>query len=137
MSEGDIPATTRYRQLYALLVNFSLHCITGVFAVVVHYALMYLALNLGSTPVIATSIGFVGGAVTRFLLAYYHVFTPSRPKGEAAVHFVISLGIQMVLNAALLAGLLALGAAVWPAQLATTVLLTFINYAMYRLWVFT
>jgi hypothetical protein len=25
---------------------------------------------------------------------------------------------------------------VWPAQIATTILLTFANYAVYRLWVF-
>lgn len=137
MNPPDTPADNRYKALYALFLNFTLHCVTGLLAVVAHYGLMYLALNLGAVPVIATTFGFVGGATTRFLLAYYHVFTPSRPRGEAAVHFIAALGIQMVLNAALLAGLLAVGAAVWPAQLITTVLLTFINYAMYRLWVFT
>jgi len=128
--------TLHSRPLWQLFLNFSLHCITGVAAVVVHYGLMYLALQVGVMAVIATSIGFAGGAFSRFLMAYYHVFTPSRPKASAALHFTASLGIQFVLNALTFSGLLAMGLAVWPAQLVTTVLLTFVNYAMYRLWVF-
>jgi putative flippase GtrA len=52
------------------------------------------------------------------------------------MHFMVSLGIQFLLNALVFSSLLALGIAVWPAQLITTVALTFINYGMYRLWVF-
>jgi putative flippase GtrA len=42
----------------------------------------------------------------------------------------------MLANTALLGALLATGIGVWPAQIATTILLTFANYAAYRLWVF-
>jgi len=119
-----------------LLANFVLHCVTGAIAVLAHYALMYLALAIGATALVASSMGFLAGSISRFLMAYHQVFSPSRPYSSAARHFVVSLGIQFVLNGALLSGLLTLGFAIWPAQLTTTVLLTFVNYAMYRLWVF-
>ncbi len=123
-------------QLQSLLANFVLHCVTGAVAVLVHYSLMYLALAIGATALIASSIGFLGGAISRFFLSYHQVFNPSRPRSSAAVHFVVSLGIQFVLNGVVLSGFLAIGIAVWPAQIATTILLTIVNYAMYRLWVF-
>jgi len=104
--------------------------------VLAHYALMYLALALGAAALVASSIGFLAGSISRFLMAYHQVFTPSRPRSSAVLHFVVSLGIQFVLNGALLSGLLSLGFSIWPAQIVTTVLLTFVNYAMYRLWVF-
>jgi hypothetical protein len=62
--------------------------------------------------------------------------THSRSRSSAAAHFSVSLGIQFVLNALIFSALLAWGLSTWPAQLLTTLLLTFVNYAMYRLWVF-
>ena len=44
--------------------------------------------------------------------------------------------LQLALNSALLALLLDGGVPLWPAQIATTIVLTFANYLAYRLWVF-
>ncbi len=41
-----------------------------------------------------------------------------------------------MVNTLLLAGLLKAGLTLWPAQVTTTVLMTFGNYLAYRLWVF-
>ncbi len=124
------------RPLLALLASFTLHVVTGFLAVGVHYGILYGLLRLGVEAVAGSAVGFVGGAITRFLLAYHHVFTPSHSLGIAGRRFLLALGLQFVANSALLAGLLAAGVAVWPAQVATTILLTFANYAVYRLWVF-
>jgi putative flippase GtrA len=119
-----------------LIANFSLHVLTGFAAVAVHYAILYALLQFGVQPLIASGIGFCGGAATRFTLAYFRVFTPTHGLTIAGQRFVVVLGLQMLANTALLGALLATGIGVWPAQIATTILLTFANYAAYRLWVF-
>jgi putative flippase GtrA len=54
----------------------------------------------------------------------------------AGTRFVVAIGLQLVVNTLLLASFLKLGLSLWPAQVATTVLMTFGNYLVYRLWVF-
>ncbi len=124
------------RPALALFANFSLHVATGFLAVGVHYAILYGLLRVGIDPVAGSAVGFGGGALTRFMLSYRHVFTPSHSLAIAGQRFLVALGIQFVANGALLASLLAAGLSVWPAQIATTIALTFANYAIYRLWVF-
>ena len=118
------------------LLRFARHVLTGILAVLVHYGLMSLALRADAAPLIATSIGFIGGAVVRFLTAYFHVFAPSESVGFALSRFLLALIAQWALNALLLGGLMQAGLSVWIAQITTTVLLTFVNYLVYRLWVF-
>ncbi len=118
------------------LVRFVLHVATGLLAVLVHYGLMAVALNTAAAPLVATSIGFLGGAITRFFTAYFHVFAPSQEMRFAVPRFIVALAAQFAMNAALLAALLQIGIGVWWAQIATTILLTFVNYIVYRLWVF-
>jgi putative flippase GtrA len=125
-----------YLQRTHFITAFFLHCATGVLAVVVHYGLMYLALGLALSPVVSTSIGFAGGALTRFLMAYFHIFTPSSALPVAVVKFLATLLLQFFANAALLAALVGWGLSVWPAQIATTISLTAANYLIYRYWVF-
>lgn len=116
--------------------RFVLHVATGVLAVVVHYALMALAMKGGLPPVAASALGFVGGAATRFYTAYFHVYAPRAGMRAALPRFLLVLGLQFVANALLLQALLALGVPVWWAQAATTVVLTFAVYVAYRLLVF-
>jgi putative flippase GtrA len=119
-----------------LIANFSLHVVTGFAAVAVHYGVLYALLKPGVPPLIASGIGFCGGALTRFVLSYWRVFTPSHGLTIAGRRFVVALAAQAVANTSLLGVLLASGVGVWPAQIATTVVLTFANYVAYRLWVF-
>lgn len=118
------------------LHTFVLHVATGFLAVAAHYAVMYGLLRTGMAGVPASGVGFLAGALTRFALSYWHIFAPSRGVAVASVRFVIAIAAQLVANSALLASLLALGASLWPAQVATTIVLTFGNYLVYRLWVF-
>ncbi len=125
-----------YRQRSHVLTGFILHCLSGVIAVAVHYGIMFAALQLGLAPLTSTSLGFAGGALTRFLMAYYHIFTPSDAMHIAAVKFALVLGLQFLANGALFAALTGAGLPVWPAQVLATGLLTVGNYLAYRYWVF-
>ncbi len=116
--------------------TFSLHVLTGAVATLVHYALMWLLLASGMTALPASAFGFAAGATTRFILSYSHVFSPSDAVPVTLFRFLLALGAQAITNVALLDALLGLGLAVWPAQICATVLLTFANFLMYRLWVF-
>jgi len=130
--------TLRIRHAFAigLIANFSLHVLTGFAAVAVHYGALYALLRFGLSPLVASAIGFCGGALMRFTLSYWRVFAPSHGLTIAGRRFVVALAAQALANTSLLALLLATGLTVWPAQIATTILLTFANYAVYRLWVF-
>ena len=116
--------------------SFSLHVATGFAAVAAHYALMYAMLRAGLAPVAASAVGFGAGALTRFVLSYAHIFTPTAGVHAAGVRFVVAIAAQLVANSALLAALTQAGIDVWPAQVTTTILLTFGNYLVYRWWVF-
>ena len=118
------------------LHSFTLHVVTGFLAVAAHYSIMYGFVRAGVAGVPASAIGFVGGGLTRFALSYWHIFSPSRGVKVASVRFVLVIAVQLAANSALLAGLLDLGMSLWPAQVATTIALTFANYLAYRLWVF-
>ena len=116
--------------------SFSLHVATGFAAVAAHYALMYAMLRTGLAPVPASAVGFVAGALTRFVFSYAHIFTPTQGINVAGVRFVVAIVAQLAANSALLAVLTTAGLAVWPAQVTTTILLTFANYLVYRWGVF-
>jgi len=116
--------------------SFSLHVATGVIAVAAHYAVMYGFVKSGVPGVPASALGFGAGALTRFALSYWRVFAPSRGMTTAGTRFVVAIALQLVVNTLLLASFLKLGMALWPAQVTTTVLMTFGNYLVYRLWVF-
>jgi putative flippase GtrA len=118
------------------LHSFSLHIVTGCAAVAVHYALMYGLIRLGLSPVPASAVGFGAGALTRFVTSYAHIFTPTRGVPAAGLRFVVTVAVQLVSNSVLLAALTHAGMAVWPAQVTTTIALTFVNYLIYRWWVF-
>jgi putative flippase GtrA len=118
------------------LHSFSLHVVTGFVAVAAHYALMYGLLRAGQGAVGASACGFVAGAATRFVLSYVHIFAPTQGVHAAGARFAVAIAAQLAANSALLAILTHQGVPVWPAQVATTVVLTFANYLVYRWWVF-
>lgn len=117
-------------------VQFFQHLVTGVIATAAHYVVMWFALNLQLWPVMATTIGFTAGASTRFFFSYFHIFEPERDVMKALPHFVMALALQMVINAVLLAILLAVEVPVWPAQVITTGALVIFNFLVYKFWVF-
>jgi len=117
-------------------VQFFQHLVTGAIATAAHYIVMWLALRLGIWLIMATTIGFVAGATTRFLFSYFHIFEPERNWSAALPHFILALAVQMTLNAVLLSFIFSIGIPVWPSQVLTTVLLTIFNFMLYKFWVF-
>ena len=132
----DDSARSWYLRKSHFATGFILHCLSGGITVVVHYGLMYLCLSSGVHPIVSTSIGFVGGATSRFLMAYYHIFTPSSDVPIAALRFSTTIFVQFVVNGLLMGALLSLSVPVWYAQVLTTVSMTMANYLAYRYWVF-
>jgi len=120
----------------ALALTFGLHVATGFAAVAVHYGAMWAFMRAGMAPVAASAAGFAGGALTRFALSYRGVFVPTVGVARAGVRFAAAIALQLVLNSLGLSALLALGMPVWPAQVTVTIVLTFLNFAIYRAWVF-
>lgn len=118
------------------VVRFATHVVTGFLAVAVHYSLMAALLHVGTQPVVASSLGFIAGAATRFLTAYFKVYAPTETMRTAMPKFLLTLGGQFIINFLTLAVLMDAGMSVWWAQVVTTGLLTFGNYLVYRLWVF-
>ena len=116
--------------------SFSLHVATGAIAVAAHYAVMYGLVKSGMSGVTSSAVGFGAGALTRFALSYWRVFAPSRGMTTAGARFAIAIAFQLVMNTVLLTLFLKLGLTLWPAQVVTTVLMTFCNYLVYRFWVF-
>jgi hypothetical protein len=97
---------------------------------------MWLAISAQLLPVMATTIGFVVGATTRFLFSYFHIFEPERNVLIAMPHFILALTLQMVINAGLLTLLISANLPVWPSQILTTGMLTVFNFMAYKFWVF-
>jgi putative flippase GtrA len=116
--------------------SFSLHVATGFAAVGAHYALMYAMLRAGLAPVPASAVGFAAGALTRVIFSYAHIVTPTQGVDVAGVRFIVAILAQLAANSLALAALTGEGVSVWPAQVATTIALTFVNYVVYRWWVF-
>lgn len=117
------------------LVGLILHIVTGVIATAAHYLAMWGFLQTGMSSLVATSFGFVFGAITRFLLSYFHVFSPTRAVPHAVWRFILALMFQMFCNTALVALFLHI-LPLWYAQVTTTILMTVVNYMIYRIWVF-
>lgn len=120
---------------YSWFKGLILHLITGVIATAAHYGSMWIFLQANLSSLKATSFGFLFGAVTRFLLSYFHVFSPSAAIPMAAGRFIIALSAQFAFNTLMVASLLSV-IPVWYAQVITTLTLTLFNYIVYRIWVF-
>jgi len=120
---------------YSWLIGFVLHLITGALAVAAHYSAMWAFLKVDMSALSASSLGFLCGAVTRFVCSYFHIFAPTAAIPRAAGRFIFALSAQMGCNTVLVAGLLNF-VPVWHAQIGATMALTIVNYVVYRNWVF-
>ncbi len=112
-----------------------MHLVTGVMATAAHYGVMWLLLRTGLVSLYATSIGFVFGAVARFFLSYFHVFSSEAAIPMAMGKFIFALSVQLACNGLLLTQFHKY-VSIWEAQVITTIILTIFTYIAHRLWVF-
>lgn len=116
--------------------EFFWHIVTGFVATGAHYGLMAIVLTWISSAILASSVGFMAGALTRFLTAHKIVFQGNRLFWPTVLRFMISLLVQLLLNAALLRLLLLAIDNLWLSQVIATGLMVVLNFIIYKTWVF-
>ena len=84
--------------------RFLSYGIAGLAATASHYAtMMGLVWAMGGREVLASSLGFIVGALVKYPLNYWLVFASRQHHRVAVPRFVISLALSFALNAILLA----------------------------------
>ena len=75
----------------------------GVVGTLVHYSILVtLVHGLGAGAIEATSLGFIGGALTNYLLNYRYTFTSNKSHQEAMTKFFVVAFIGMLFNAVIM-----------------------------------
>jgi putative flippase GtrA len=112
--------------------------LAGLVATAAHYATMVaLVWAFGGREVLASSLGFIVGALVKYPLNYWLVFASRQRHRVAVPRFVIGLALSFVLNAVVLALLLRLVPAHYMvSQVLTTGAVILANYVIARLWIF-
>jgi putative flippase GtrA len=92
---------------------------------------------LGMTEVAASCAGFVAGALVKYPLNYWMVFSSGEKHRVAVARFVVALAISFVANAAVLALLLrVLPVHYMVSQVLTTGIVLLLNYLLAKQWIF-
>lgn len=118
--------------------SFLMYLVSGVASVATHYAFTVFAVEiLGWRALVATSVGFVVGAVTKYFLNYFLAFRSEEPHLSAIPRFAVMLGGLFTANAAIFWALHEhAGLHYMLAQVLTTGLLVPVGYVINRIWVF-
>lgn len=118
--------------------QFSSFVAVGFIATGVHYALLIglvEVFEIGAVP--AALAGYSGGGIVSYLLNRRHVFRSNRPHEEAVTRFVIVAAVGFGLTYLFM--LLLVQKARVPyvlAQMATTGIVLFWNFAAHKMWTF-
>ena len=87
-----------------LAPKFARFCLVGTVATALHFAILIAGVRLvGVDAVIASSVGYVAGAIASYALNYGFTYRSMRPHQEAVPRFILVLAIGLALNAALMA----------------------------------
>ena len=87
-----------------LAPKFARFCLVGTVATAVHFAILIAGVRLiGVDAVIASSAGYVAGAIVNYALNYGFTYRSMRPHQEAVPRFLIVVTIGATLNTALMA----------------------------------
>jgi putative flippase GtrA len=121
-----------------LFRQFSSFVAVGFIATGVHYALLIGLVEIfGILPVPAALAGYSGGGIVSYLLNRRHVFRSNRPHDEAVTRFVIVAAVGFGLTYLFM--LLLVQKAGVPyvlAQMVTTAIVLFWNFAAHKMWTF-
>lgn len=118
--------------------QFLRFAVVGAMATAVHYSVLIALKEMFHVPlVVATSVGFLVGALVSYVLNRRFTFSVRPAFGLGLVKFLAALGVGLLLNGAIV-GFLAHEAQIpyMIAQLAATGLVLFWNFASTRLLVF-
>ncbi len=123
---------------HALVRQVGRFAIVGAIATAAHYAILIALVEIGHVgPVLATTFGYVVGIAVSYTLNRRFTFSETTaPVGSSFAKFVLLYGVGAVLNGAIMAGLIELGAPYLLAQVAATGLVLFWNFLGARYIVF-
>ena len=118
--------------------SFVLYVASGVASVATHYAFMIAAVELAAwRELVATSVGFMVGAVTKYVMNYFLAFRSEEPHGKAIPRFAVMILTLFAANAAIFWALHDQGKLHYVvAQVITTGFLVPVGYLINRYWVF-
>jgi putative flippase GtrA len=118
--------------------SFALYVVSGFAATGTHYAFTVLVVEaFGWRPLVATSVGFLVGAITKYFLNYFLAFESDQPHLATIPRFAVMLGGLFSANAAIFWALHdQAGLHYMLAQVITTGLLVPVGYVINRIWVF-
>ncbi len=84
--------------------KFVLFAGIGAIGTGAHYTVLVLLVQaLGVNPVVASSLGYLTGALVNYLLNYRYTFRSRKPHREALSKFLAVAAVGFVLNGALMA----------------------------------
>lgn len=113
---------------------------TGVGAIgtMVHYSILVALVHFGSLdPVAASTCGFLGGAVTNYLLNYHYTFASDKGHTEAFSKFFLIAIVGMLFNGLIMSfSVNTLNMPYMLAQIMATGLVLVWNFTGNRLWTF-
>ena len=130
--------TTRRERQPGHRRSFVMYIVSGVASVATHYAFTIAAVELlGWRALIATSVGFMVGAVTKYFMNYFLAFASEEPHLQAIPRFTVMLLTLFAANGAIFWALHDhYGLHYMLAQVVTTGFLIPVGYAVNRYWVF-
>ncbi len=124
--------------LHEIAPQFGRFILVGLAAAVGHYGSYVLLIELFAiTPVPASAVGFVVGALISYTLNYVYTFRSEKDHREATVKFVAVALVGLGVNSALV-GLFTGPLAIHylPAQIAATLIVMGWSFAANRYWTF-
>lgn len=87
-----------------LAPKFARFCLVGTVATALHFGILIVGVRLaGFDAVIASSAGYVVGAIANYALNYTFTYRSMRPHREAFPRFLLVVAIGAALNATLMA----------------------------------
>ena len=93
-------STWRGDQLNTLLTQFIRFTGVGAIGTLVHYGILILLVHsMSLDAVLASTAGFLAGAITNYLLNYRYTFASNKPHREAMVKFFAVALVGMLFNA--------------------------------------
>jgi putative flippase GtrA len=117
---------------------FFYYIVSGVASVATHYAFMIAAVELAAwRELVATSVGFIVGTITKYFMNYYLAFSSEEPHRAAIPRFAVMVLMLFTANGVIFSALHEQAQLHYVvAQVLTTGLLVPVGYVVNRLWVF-
>jgi putative flippase GtrA len=111
--------------------------IVGGAGTAMHYLVMAILIQwIGVPPVMASTLGAICGAIVVYTLNYHYTFATQGAHLATVPKFLVLAGLGLLLNAAVVAGLLDVGVPVIAAQVCATGLVLLFNFVVSKRWVF-